>query len=325
MALATWFDNVIDQNGNAVANASITVYSVVAGSVVTNPLPTIYAASSSDAATPTAISNPTTSDNNGNYSFAAPDGTYAVVISGASVPTLTKANVKLVSAAATGAGSGSVTSVALSAPAAVFTVGGSPVTTAGTLTLGLQTQIAHLFWCGPSAGIPATPTFRAIVNADLPTTGVGAAAYGSVAGSTINVPTITVNVQGVVTAATTTAITVAQVGTQNTWTKSQNVAAVALAFATPIATDATQGNVFNVAALTNNFTLSNPTGLVSGGCYVWNFTQDGVGNRVITYDTLFKFPSGVSSALSTAAGALDTLSCVYDGSVLRCTLQKGYS
>lgn len=40
----------------------------------------------------------------------------------------------------TGGGSGSVTSVALALPSSVFSVGGSPVTTAGTLTGSLQTQ-----------------------------------------------------------------------------------------------------------------------------------------------------------------------------------------
>jgi hypothetical protein len=64
---------------------------------------------------------------------------------------------------------GSVTSVALTAPS-IFSVSGSPITTTGTLAITLATETANTIWAGPSSGSAATPTFRAIVNADLPTT-----------------------------------------------------------------------------------------------------------------------------------------------------------
>lgn len=64
-------------------------------------------------------------------------------------------------------GSGTVTSVAMTAPA-IFSVSGSPVTTAGTLALTLATQAKNLVWAGPSSGSNAAPTFRALVGADLP-------------------------------------------------------------------------------------------------------------------------------------------------------------
>lgn len=66
----------------------------------------------------------------------------------------------------TGSG-GSVTSVGLSAPG-IFSVSGSPVTTAGTLGLALVNQNANLVWAGPTTGSPAPPTFRSLVDADLP-------------------------------------------------------------------------------------------------------------------------------------------------------------
>jgi hypothetical protein len=65
-------------------------------------------------------------------------------------------------------GSGSVTSVALAAPA-IFTVSGSPVTTAGTLTLALATETANTVFAGPTTGGAVAPTFRAQVAADIPT------------------------------------------------------------------------------------------------------------------------------------------------------------
>lgn len=63
---------------------------------------------------------------------------------------------------------GSVTSVGLALPS-IFSVSGSPVTGAGTLTGTLATQTANIVFAGPSSGGAATPTFRALVAADIPT------------------------------------------------------------------------------------------------------------------------------------------------------------
>lgn len=64
-------------------------------------------------------------------------------------------------------GGGTVTSVGLSAPASVFNIGGSPVTSSGTLALTLDTQSANTFFAGPSSGGATTPAFRALAFADL--------------------------------------------------------------------------------------------------------------------------------------------------------------
>jgi len=60
-----------------------------------------------------------------------------------------------------------VTSVGLSLPS-IFTVSGSPVTTTGTLTGTLASQSAGTVLAGPSSGGAASPTFRALAQADLP-------------------------------------------------------------------------------------------------------------------------------------------------------------
>ena len=65
------------------------------------------------------------------------------------------------------AATGTVTSVALAAPA-ILSVTGSPVTGAGTLTLALANQNANLVFSGPSSGGAAAPTFRALAAADVP-------------------------------------------------------------------------------------------------------------------------------------------------------------
>lgn len=66
------------------------------------------------------------------------------------------------------AGSGTVTSVSLSVPSE-FSVSGSPVTTAGTLTFTKANQNANLVYAGPSSGGAATPTFRSLAVDDIPT------------------------------------------------------------------------------------------------------------------------------------------------------------
>lgn len=65
------------------------------------------------------------------------------------------------------ANDGTVTSVDFIAPP-IFTVAGVPITASGTITLGLATEAANAVWAGPSTGSPATPTFRTLVAADIP-------------------------------------------------------------------------------------------------------------------------------------------------------------
>jgi hypothetical protein len=69
----------------------------------------------------------------------------------------------------TSAGSGTVTSVDLAAPAE-FTVSGNPVTASGTLTLSKANQAANQVWSGPTSGAATQPAFRSLVLADLPAT-----------------------------------------------------------------------------------------------------------------------------------------------------------
>ena len=75
-----------------------------------------------------------------------------------------------------------VASVGLSLPN-IFSVSGSPVTTAGTLAASLVNQTVNTVFAGPSTGSPAAPSFRSLVAADIPSldtskiaTGVFAAA-----------------------------------------------------------------------------------------------------------------------------------------------------
>lgn len=64
-------------------------------------------------------------------------------------------------------GSGTVTSVGLSAPAE-FAVTGSPVTGSGTLGFAKNNQAANLVYAGPASGAAAAPAFRALASDDVP-------------------------------------------------------------------------------------------------------------------------------------------------------------
>jgi hypothetical protein len=66
---------------------------------------------------------------------------------------------------ATGGG-GSVTSIAIAAPADL-TVTGSPVTTSGTISLSRASQSANLFLASPN-GTAGVPVYRSLVSADVP-------------------------------------------------------------------------------------------------------------------------------------------------------------
>lgn len=72
---------------------------------------------------------------------------------------------------ATATATGALSSVGLSDSSAVplYTVGNSPLTANGTLTLTLNTQTQKTFLAGPTSGSAAQPTFRSIAVADVPT------------------------------------------------------------------------------------------------------------------------------------------------------------
>ena len=65
-------------------------------------------------------------------------------------------------------GSGTVTSVGMTVPAALLSVTPSTITTSGSFALSLTTEPANQIFAGPSSGSAATPTFRSLVSTDIP-------------------------------------------------------------------------------------------------------------------------------------------------------------
>jgi hypothetical protein len=98
----------------------------------------------------------------------------------------------------------------------VLVSGGSGAPTWGSALLVVD-QPANVVYAGPAAGPDAPTAFRALVNADLPASGVTANTYGS----TTAVPVITVNSKGVITSVTTATITGGLVF-QGSWNASTN-------------------------------------------------------------------------------------------------------
>lgn len=94
------------------------------------------------------------------------DYTLATITPGTGVQVTNGAGTITVSA--TGALGGTVTSVAQSVPATLLSISGSPITGAGTLTIGLTNAASGQFWAGPTSGAATTPGYRSILVSDLP-------------------------------------------------------------------------------------------------------------------------------------------------------------
>src|ERR1700676_598452 len=77
------------------------------------------------------------------------------------------ANNMIILDAAVGGG-GTVTSFSAGNIDAIATTSVATPTTTPALTFALTTQAANTVWAGPASGVAATPTFRALVSADLP-------------------------------------------------------------------------------------------------------------------------------------------------------------
>jgi hypothetical protein len=98
----------------------------------------------------------------------------------------------------------------------VLVSGGAGAPTWGSALLVVD-QAANVVYAGPAAGAAAPTAFRALVNADLPASGVTANTYGSSSA----IPVLTLNSKGVVTSATTASFT-GGLSYQGSWNASTN-------------------------------------------------------------------------------------------------------
>jgi hypothetical protein len=98
----------------------------------------------------------------------------------------------------------------------------------------------------------------------------------------------------------------AQVAANNTFTKAQRGAVVALTDGATITPDFADGNNFSVT-LGGNRTLANPTNQTAGQSGAITITQDGTGSRSLAYGSNWKFSQGSAPVLTTTANAVDIL------------------
>jgi hypothetical protein len=103
----------------------------------------------------------------------------------------------------------------------VLVSGGSGAPTWGSAILVVD-QPANVVYAGPTAGPDAPTSFRALVNADLPASGVAANTYGS----STAIPVLTVNAKGVITSATTASFT-GGLSYQGSWDAATNTPTLA--------------------------------------------------------------------------------------------------
>jgi hypothetical protein len=187
-------------------------------------------------------------------------------------------------------GTGTVTSVGLALPSD-FVVTNSPVTGSGTLTGAWATQPANRVLAGPSTGVDAVPTFRALANSDIPAALSGKA----ITTSTINSTTIgaTTPSSGVFTTVDATDVTASLVDATNL--EVMNLKAKDGTAAGSIA-DTTGVVTLNSAVLTtaavNGGTINNTT--------IGATTATTVRGTTITATTEFSGPG--TSLTGTAAG-----------------------
>lgn len=90
---------------------------------------------------------------------------------------------------------GTVSSVAVSVPSRQ-SVSGSPVTSSGTIAITDNTQSANTTFAGPASGSAASPTFRALVPADLPVATTSALGAVKPDGTTITISGGTISAGG---------------------------------------------------------------------------------------------------------------------------------
>jgi len=100
--------------------------------------------------------------------------------------------------------------------------------------------------------------------------------------------------------------------------------ATALTDASTVATDASLGGFFTLT-IGGNRTLGAPTNLTAGFSYCWKITQGGGGSNTLAYNSVFKWAGGTAGVLSTAAGAIDILTGISDGTNIYVTLAKAFS
>jgi len=115
-----------------------------------------------------------------------------------------------------------------------------------------------------------------------------------------------------------------QLNTPQEYENAHNFNATELTDAATIAWNLDENQVAKVT-LGANRTLGAPTNMKDGGTYILRIIQDATGTRTLAFNSAFKFPDGYSPPISTAANAIDIMSCISDGTNMYCSMQNGFA
>jgi hypothetical protein len=186
---------------------------------------------------------------------------------------------------------------------------------------------ANTVRAGPTSGADAVPTFRALVNADLPNSGVAANTYGSAT----TIPIMTINAKGVVTSAssavlaidwsnvTGTPTTIAGYGITDgvTLTGAQTLTNKTLSGATNTFSSIPNGALTNSAVTVGTTAISlGATSLTLGGLTSVAVTQDPTSPlQLATKQYVDAFAEGLHIHASCAAATPATLASITGGTV----------
>lgn len=97
---------------------------------------------------------------------------------------------------------------------------------------------------------------------------------------------------------------------------------VALTDASTIAVDASTGNSFTLTLITTGRVMGAPSNLAAGQTFILRVKQDGTGGRTLTWNSVYKWPGGTAPTATSAANAIDIISCSTDGTSVYCTFAQ---
>ncbi|MEH1786883.1 MAG: hypothetical protein V7L23_15220 [Nostoc sp.] len=115
---------------------------------------------------------------------------------------------------------------------------------------------------------------------------------------------------------------IARLNVSQQYTAAQGSGIQTVTYATSITLDLSQSNSF-VITLTGNITSLDCSNL-RPGTYLVTFIQSAGSNTLSGWATKFKFPGGTLPTLSIGAAAVDILTMVCDGTVLRCIMSNDF-
>lgn len=93
----------------------------------------------------------------------------------------------------------------------------------------------------------------------------------------------------------------------NKFSKAQRATKASVTYASTVTLSFNEANDFQIAPLTGNLTIANPSSIASAegqGGSIW-CEQDGTGSRTISFGSMFKFPAQTAPTATTTASAID--------------------